>query len=262
MTKHILFAILLTLCSAWAASAQNQVNASDIFKQIDRKQLAAYEGVTIVGDLDFTELSNRREKQKAGWNGQKSYESKVEVPLVFKNCTFKDDVIAYKVMKNEGNGKRRFLGFEVETNNGDLYTADFAENVVFENCFFEGEVQIKYSEFDGKAIFAGSRFGKGGNFKYAHFNGPASFNKCNFAGMANFKYAEFEEAADFQRNNFKAYADFKYSNFGEGVNFSDATFLAFADFKYTDFKREGRFDNANFRAGSEFKYASGKRTRY
>lgn len=261
MTRTFVLLLTLLTSSVLGALAQNQVSANDIFKQIDRKQVVAYEGVSIVGDLDLTELSNRQEKKNNGWNGQKAYETKVEVPLVFKNCTFRGNFIAYKVMKNEGNGRRRFLGFEVETNNGDLYTADFLENVVFENCTFEGENQFKYSDFGGKAVFAGSNFYKGGNFKYANFNGPASFNACQFGGMANFKYAEFEESADFQRNNFTAYADFKYSNFDEIVNFGGATFLAFADFKYTEFKREGRFDKTNFRAGSEFKYASGKRTR-
>lgn len=243
-----------------AVFAQNQVNAKDVFTKIDQKQTIAYEGVTITGDLDLTELSNQKQKNDSKWGGQKSFESKVEVPLVFKNCTFKGSVIAYKVVKT-GDKSHRILGFEVNGDNNDVYTADFQENVIFENCTFEEETQFKYSDFGGRTSFAGSRFSHDANFKYANFKNSATYDKCQFAGYANFKYADFKDLANFQENTFRAMADFKYSNFAEGVSFSGSTFRAFADFKYTDFNREGNFNNTNFAAGSEFKYASGRRAR-
>ena len=138
--KKIISLIFFTF--AFSAMAQKEISAKTVFEMIDKKQAIEYDGVTIIGDLDLTELSNKHIEKDGKW--EKKYKSVVEVPLIFKNCTFKGDFIAYK---NIENGKRRHIGnINITWNgNGETYSTDFEENVVFENCKFEQDSEFKYS---------------------------------------------------------------------------------------------------------------------
>jgi uncharacterized protein YjbI with pentapeptide repeats len=240
------------------ATAQSTLSASEIFRNIDRKYAVEVSNKTIEGDLDLTELSNRQLKKNQKLTNQE-YKSYVEVPLTFRNCTFKGDVLAYKVLDKQGH-RRSFLSGAM-TIDGDqtVYSADFREAVIFENCTFEGLAEFKYSDFAGKVSFAESRFRQPANFKYARFQDDASFAKADFTRAAIFKYAKFNDDASFAHTRIDHAADFKYAAFQDGVTFKGTHFNAFADFKYTEFKREGDLSQVTFSRGSDFKYAKGSR---
>ena len=259
--KNALYAILLVLVAlllnATGASAQSTVSAEDIVQKINRKQSVSLSNATIRGTLDLTELSNKKVKKNRG--GNEEYKSTVEVPLTFRNCRFRGDVIAYKVLDQDGK-EQSLLGNILSNGNTQvLYTADFAEAVVFENCTFEGLSEFKYSHFAERVSFAGSTFHKSANFKYADFKASAAFANTNYTNTANFKYAHFRDLADFSDNRIDDYADFKYAHFTDGVSFNQTTFRGFADFKYAEFRREGNFSDVSFRSGNDFKYAKGSR---
>jgi hypothetical protein len=241
------------------ATAQSTLSASEIFRNIDRKYAVEVSNKTIEGDLDLTELSNRQLKKNQKLTNQE-YKSYVEVPITFRNCTFKGDLLAYKVLDKQGH-RRSFLSGAV-TIDGDqtLYSTDFKEAVVFENCTFEGLAEFKYSDFAGKVSFSNSTFRRPANFKYAKFNNDARFANADFTNMAIFKYAKFADGANFAGTRIHQSADFKYATFLDGVTFRGTQFNAFADFKYTDFKREGDLSQVTFSRGSDFKYAKGSRT--
>ncbi len=254
--KKLLVLLLFTFVGM-EVLAQKEVSAKTIFEQIDKRQTADYQNVTIVGDLDLTELSNKKLIKKMK-NDYEEYKSTVEVSLSFKNCVFRGDFIAYK---NIEDGKNKKIG-NVNINwNGDgtTYTTDFEKSVVFENCTFEQKSEFKYSDFAEKASFGGTKFAQSANFKYADFKQEVIFAKCDFNEYANFKYSNFKHDADFYDVHFNNYADFKYTNFGDRVTFKSSIFKNHADFKYTDFKEDGNFDNTKFSGGSDFKYSNGKR---
>lgn len=250
-----LFTFCFVVFAFIGANAQKQVSAKEIFSAIDKKQSVQYDGITVTGDLDLTELSNRKIKNEGkGWEEIKTI---VEVPVVFRNCTFKGDVIAYKHLEKDGS---RTKIFNLEINNGGMtYSADFRENVVFENCTFSGGSEFKYSTFSRTANFSGSKFDHQANFKYAKFRNDAFFAGINFNEYANFKYADFSDKADFQDTRFRDYADFKYAEFNEKVNFASGRFQRHADFKYADFNDGATFDKADFDGSVDFKYSNGKR---
>jgi uncharacterized protein YjbI with pentapeptide repeats len=252
--------LILLFCAfvGTTVSAQKEVAAKSIFEQIDKKQVVDYQDITIVGTLDLTELSNKKRIKKIK-SDYEEYKSVVEVPVSFKNCIFKDDMIAYKNIEDEKNRKIGNANINWSTGDGTTYTTDFEKSVVFENCTFEGKSEFKYSDFVEKSSFTGTKFAQSANFKYADFKQEINFSKCNFNEYANFKYSNFKQDADFYDVKFNHYADFKYSNFNERVTFKSSIFKNQADFKYTDFKNEGIFDNTKFSNGVDFKYSNGKK---
>lgn len=239
------------------ALAQKEVSAKAIFEAIDKGQSIDYQNATIVGDLDLTELSNKKRiKNKGSYEEYKSY---VEVAISFKNCIFKGDFIAYKNLEEEKSRKMGNGNVNWSVGNGTTFTTDFEKSVVFENCKFEGKTEFKYSDFAENTSFGGTKFAKEANFKYADFKQEAIFAKCDFYDYANFKYTSFKNDADFFDVRFSNYADFKYTNFNDRVTFKNTAFGNHADFKYADFKNEVNFDNTKFKSGIDLKYSNGKK---
>lgn len=247
----LLAGFILTLVSF--AHAQSSLNAKDIFQKIDRKQEVNVQDAVIRGTLDFTELANQQRVRNSKL-GNEEYKSQVEVPLTFRNCTFKGDIIAYKTLDQDGKSRSNWLG-----NDQVLYTADFKEKVIFENCTFEGKTEFKYSDFAEIAVFNDGKFRYEANFKYADFHEDARFEGSDFGRNANFKYAEFRSAALFTEARIDDYADFKYAEFRNGASFLKTKFRGSADFKYAEFSREGNFTNADFSDRPDFKYTKGRR---
>ncbi|UTA68547.1 pentapeptide repeat-containing protein [Emticicia sp. 21SJ11W-3] len=250
-----LFIFLLCAGIGGSAIAQKEVSAKTIFEAIDQGKAVNYEGVTITGNLDLTELSNKKRIKKS--KGYEEYKSYVEVPITFRNCVFKNDFIAYKNSENEKGGKWGNTSWSI--GEGATSTTDFERSVTIENCTFEAKSEFKYSDFADKASFAGTKFQKEANFKYAGFKKESNFANCRFGEYANFKYSDFKYDADFFSADFRNYADFKYANFNERVTFKGSTFNNNADFKYAEFKDSGNFDNTRFRSGIDMKYSNGKK---
>lgn len=256
MKKTLIITLFAFICTS--VSAQKEVSAKTIFEQIDKGQAVNYQDVTVVGDLDLTELSNKKRINKIK-NDFEEYKSYVEVPISFKNCTFKGDVIAYKNIENEKSRKLGNGNINWNIGDGTTYTTDFEKSVVFENCVFTKKTEFKYSDFAEKASFGGTKFAQSANFKYADFKQYVVFAKCDFDEYANFKYTKFKQDTDFFDARFGNYADFKYTDFNDRVTFKNSAFSNHADFKYAEFRDDANFDNAKFKGGTDFKYSNGKK---
>jgi uncharacterized protein YjbI with pentapeptide repeats len=244
-----LFLTFWVACAAIAPTlAQKTVDAKEIIDRINRKEAVSYQNVTITGDLDLTNLANRREVREGTWRGDsREYLSVVDVPLSFKNCTFNGRFLAYRV--DDQDGRRLKMS-------NTVYNADFTEAVTFEGCTFRDDAAFKYSHFSQRAIFAANTFQENALFKYSKFNNEANFGGSTFRDYADFKYTKFDESSSFQNVAFERYADFKYTKFDERVDFSQARFTSNADFKYTQLPRGTRFDNARFTGSTDFKYTT------
>ena len=215
--------VILFLCligAAAATQAQTKVKASDILKQINAGQTVTYNNVEIEGDLDLTDLETRESKHSSpGWfDNDNDYESTVEVPLKFTNCTFLGSVLAY---------------YNLERSN-ETYVAHFEKDVVFSNCVFRKASEFKYSEFHGIANFTGSMFNEAANFKYAEFSSGPLFGNVKFEDGADFKYTEFPRETSFEKATFHGLANFKYTKFKSPVNLEGIAFRGSEDFKYTE----------------------------
>ena len=251
--KNLSFLLFLTLCSIEVSRAQSAVNAADIILAINRNEPVSYRNAVISGDLDLTELANKRPNDRSNWGVQGSYVSTVSVPVTFKNCTFSGNVIAYK---NTVASRNREDGLLHMGNGGVTSTADFTEPVRFEQCVFKKDAAFKYTTFSRKAAFLGNTFNSTALFKYARFGQTADFGGSSFEDYADFKYAEFNTVSDFRNVRFNGSADFKYTKFDEKADFGQARFARNADFKYTDLPQGTRFDAAEFNGSTDFKYTT------
>jgi uncharacterized protein YjbI with pentapeptide repeats len=217
--KPIYLTISLLLIAGAGSFGQTRIAASQIMKQIAEGRNVQYSDAEIEGDLDLTNLENRRlERSSSGsWfgNDHQMYETSVEVSLTFTNCTFLGDVIAYYNHKNS------------------TYVAHFEKDVVFQNCVFRKDSEFKYSEFNGIANFSGCTFRDVANFKYAEFSSGPIFANAKFDSDADFKYTQFPRETSFEKATFYGLANFKYSKFRSPLNLNGAAFKGDEDFKYT-----------------------------
>ena len=246
--KTLLTSLLLTFVTLTCALAQTSVDAREIIAKINRNEPVSYQNVTIRGDLDLTDLANRREIREGNWGDSRQFLSVVEVPLSFRNCTFTGKFLAYHTDKQDGH--------KILSRNNTVYNADFTESVTIENCRFEDDAAFKYSNFNQRAVFTENTFREEALFKYAKFQNGADFNGSTFRGYADFKYTKFSETSFFRNVAFERSADFKYTKFDERVDFSQARFSNNADFKYTKFPRGTNFDNTRFTGSTDFKYTT------
>jgi uncharacterized protein YjbI with pentapeptide repeats len=227
--KQILTIFLCLIAAATSTVAQTKVKASYIIKQINDGRAVEYSGVEIEGDIDLTDLENRRsERSSTGRfnNNNDTFESTVEVSVNFTNCTFLGSVLAY---------------YHIERRN-ETYIAHFEKDVVFRNCVFKNASEFKYSEFNGVASFAGCTFNDVANFKYAEFSSGPLFSNAKFESGADFKYTEFPRETSFEKATFRGLANFKYSKFRSPLNMDGVAFKGSEDFKYT------RIDGRDFTA--------------
>ena len=84
--KTLFFTILSTLI-AFSSFSQDEISTQTITDAINQKKTVQYDGLTVIGDLDFTELATKKSNSGNGMNNE--YKSTVELPVVFRNCVFK-----------------------------------------------------------------------------------------------------------------------------------------------------------------------------
>ncbi|MGV3541530.1 MAG: pentapeptide repeat-containing protein [Rufibacter sp.] len=256
MKKNLLLLLSVLLLPA-LANAQTTVPAAEIIAKINRGEAVRYSNATITGVLDLTQLINKALKEKKGGkkeNNGKEYNSTVTAPLVFSNCTFKEDVLAYYNPSNpDGKGNLE----QLSNMNGvdEVYNANFDQEVKFENCVFEKQSAFKYSVFKGNVSFAGSTFQEEALFKYSKFNAQVNFNQAKFNENANFKYVRFPEKANFSGAQIQGEGDFKYASFPEGADFQNVLFKGLANFKYANLEEPTQWQGAKFEGGRDIKYA-------
>jgi hypothetical protein len=243
----------IVLLAPLLCAAQARVEAGAVLEKVNRGEPVRYEKARIVGDLMLIALDDMTVKHprgqattwekvresRRGWGfSTRTYWAHVKSPVVFVDCVFEGDVVAYR-----HDDRRR-----------ETYNVIFHRDVVFQDCEFKGESAFKYCRFEDEADFAGNRYSEEALFKYADFSSEVSFAGSGFAGYANFKYAEFPEAADFGRSEFHKDANFKYTKFDRGSSFAGAVFRRYADFKYTKFRGPMNFEGTDFEWGGNFKY--------
>ena len=210
-----IFSVLLFLFAHAISFAQKTVTAASVIQNINNNQPVSIKDAQITGDLDFTNLNNKKLEKSESDN--KVYVSTIEVPVTFSNCTFTGKVLGYYNPDYD----KPFV------KNGTVYNANFNAAANFQNCTFQKDI----------------------SFKYTVFNNKVSFEACSFNEEAEFKYTNFKSGPVFSGATFNDAAVFKYVDFPAGFDFSNAVFNGATDFKYAQFKHAGNFTNASFKGG-------------
>jgi hypothetical protein len=189
--KKTLYYFMLLLIMPALSMAQSSVSSKDIIAKINAGQAISYTNARINGDLDLTQLANKKlVKNSKNDMDSKAYLSTVTVPLTFVNCVFTGDVLAYYNPDND-----RFQLFKESEN--VVFNTNFENDVTFSGCTFEKTSAFKYSEFKGKVSFTGSRFRDEALFKYAIFTSAPNFSKVSFEDVAVFKYVSYKLSGSF-----------------------------------------------------------------
>ena len=250
--KKLAYAFLLIILIPGAVAAQKNVAASDIIAQVNRGEVVSYKNVDITGDLDLTQLANKKLKEQPNRDDHstKEYVSTVTAPLTFTNCTFTGKVLAYF------NPDQGIMYFGNDDKKNELYNTNFEKEVRFESCTFNQEATFKYSEFKQSVSFAGSTFKDQAFFKYTKFEAAPDFGKTKFTDGAVFKYVTFPAGTNFSQAVFNDDADFKYAKFPGNSNLEKAQFNGSANFKYTNFSDEVKLKGVAFNGSKDFKYTT------
>ena len=200
---------LLAIAFTTNLTAQTQVKASQVMKAIKNGETIAYENVTITGVLDFTFMDDKLDEfpRRSRWwrDGTNEVKETIESKVTFKNVVFEEDVLAYFHDKRSGY----------------TFTADFEQEVIFENCQFLRDAMFKYSVFEEGATFSGSKFQRENSFKYAEFESRADFANTYFDDDAMFKYTEFNEGVSFRKAVFDGSVDMKYTKVSGDLDIED-----------------------------------------
>jgi len=223
-----LFSFFLILFITSSLFAQQKIKASDILNDMKKGKTISYENVTITGILDMTymddKLPNLPRKHKWYKNGSSnSIEEKIESKILFVNCVFEDDVLAY--IHDEDSGY--------------TFIADFENDVRFKNCQFKRNAMFKYSDFEGNADFSGSKFAESNTFKYTKFENKVSFANAIFEETANFKYTKFKKGVSFKNTRFEEDLNFKYTKVRGDFNIDGMKVAHEVNSKYTDINGKG-----------------------
>ena len=228
--------------------AQSQVTATEIISRINRGEALNYKNARIEGDLDLTQLANKKLQSNQKDNSySKIYVSTVTAPISFSNCTFSGKVIGYY------NPDANKIIFNNNTGN-TIYNTDFEKDVQFVKCTFEDHVNFTYSAFRGAVSFAESQFQKIAFFKYSQFTQGPDFSQATFKDETVFKYVKFPGKTSFAQAGFQGDADFKYAQFNYGVNFARTTFTRFANFKSAQLDGPVNLQGMVFTGSQDFKY--------
>lgn len=224
--------------------AQKTVTAESIINSINSNTHVVIADATITGDLDFTNLANKKPESQN--SNDKVYISTVTVAVNFTNCTFTGKVLGYYNPSIDKPSLKQ----------SPVYNANFEEDVKFENCTFKKDVSFKYSQFNKMIAFTGSRFNEEAEFKYSNFKKGPVFKEVSFTEMAVFKYVDFPAGFDFTGAVFSGGADFKYAQFKHGGSFVNAAFTSGSDFKYAGFVSSVSLKGASFTGEQDFKYTT------
>ena len=203
--------------------AQQTVKASDIIKDIKKGKKISYKNTTITGVLDLTFMDKKLPElpKKSKWwknGGSNTVEESIDSELLFVNCIFKNDVLAY--IHDEPSGY--------------TFIANFENDVTFKNCQFKGNAMFKYSNFEGDSDFSNSSFKEDSTFKYSKFDNKVNFSNTVFNENAIFKYAEFRDGVSFENAHFEDDLNIKYAEIRGDFNMKGMKVAHEINTKYTD----------------------------
>src|SRR5690606_22625651 len=208
------------------------ITAEQLLAEIAAGKPVTYVDVTIQGDVNLAQESDAQLTPNTRL-------STVDVPLYFERCQFTGKVSGF-------------------ARNGDTTSLTrFAASVVFQNCRFEDEVDLRGTTFDHHLSLNNSLFDKdvtlqavkvGGDFrmeqavfsgnlflqeaiirgvcwaKETHVLGQFSAQQVDFWQHAFFAGFAVQQYADFGLAHFRRSAFFEYGNYADGVNYRGTIF--------------------------------------
>jgi len=237
------------------------IPSEEILEKIANGESVDYDGITIIGDLDLSNLSLRKEL--------KENHLLRRFPIIISTIRITNSQI-------EGALKLERSIFEEDI---DFTRTEFKDQVSMAESRLKGYVSFSGSKFAESADFSGCRFDEYADFSGSAFKEDAYFLETIFNEDINFRGSEFcrdvyyggsifKKYADFSEISFDRYASFRASQFDGYAYFSESQFSGDASFSATQFNTDASFMESKFEGdasfrGSQFKgYLSLMRARF
>lgn len=233
-----------------------EIEAVKIIKMLNKDQQIDLTNKVITGDLDFTGVEMKGKLHST------LYQSVIRTAVSFTGCIFTGKVIC--------TGKTDDVEYQVV----------FMQNLIFNNCEFEGIADFQSATVLGNVSFSGSRFKDiarfnsfysharasffgqitaekefsiqdalflgSCNFFKSHFKGDISFQGSRFDGLFDFSTVQCDSRADFSKVRFNNHCTFNYSVFSGIARFNQIRSLGPADFIKTEFRENAIFTKSLF----------------
>ncbi len=209
MYLHLyLLVFTLITCSSFSEDG----NTSGLISKIKKGEDIYMENEIIEEELNFTKIIKATKLNKS------TVAHNVGNVLVFKNCTFKKNIVAYNN-----------FGSIIEYSN-------FANQIVFEDCTFEGEFIFRQANFKDKLNMTGSNFKNVANFESIKVANETSFNKTIFDKEVRFQNAYFQDNFSFQDAQTKDAVNFQSVTFSKDANFNLTKYFGYVEITNAVFK--------------------------
>ena len=269
ITSILLITFLFSTSSFAQSDNLQEINSSDILKQIENGEDVYISDSLIKGKLDLSS-ANLSEIDESGLKIVRSQiiieNSLFEEAVDFSNTRF-ENKIKFNCNIYEVDFSKSHFKQDVDFRQSAIYTCNFSE-VIFrkkadfrEIDFFESS--FENSIFNGRALFDESILTRA-NFYNAKFTNVSTFFGVTFKAFANFQKSIFSNFTSFQNVNFESedveFTDSNFSGltifidakFGRDAYFTNTTFLNDVDFSRAVFTGDAYFDSAIFKKKADF----------
>jgi hypothetical protein len=134
------------LVSVAALGQSKTVSASDVRDAFFSQKPVKFENVTVSGDLDLSPAKDAVEDAvyQEGSDQVRVFSTRIAPSVEFRNVRFTGKVGFFRTERGDGEKRE--------------YRVQFTENVLFENCLFEGAADFELVNFDNAVSFAGTTF--------------------------------------------------------------------------------------------------------
>lgn len=209
------------LLFALSATAQTKVEAVEIINKINEGTPVEYRNAEITGDLDLTNLKEQQQ-QSSTESSNVFFANAVKATLRFTNCTFLGKVIATR----HGQDDTKNIYYANFTEPLLFKNCTFKEEMIFRHAAFGKDASFEGSKFLAGVDFLHTNFTAGSVFTATTFARPAYFRHTAFARKVDFSKAVFQQGIDCTHTVFSKGVNFEKVTFEEPANFNHTEFTS------------------------------------
>ena len=270
----IISILLITLLFSTSSFAQpdypQEINSSDILKQIENGEVVYISDSLIKGKLDLSS-ANLSKTEESGLKIVRSQitilNSYFEEAADFSNTLFESKIEIYNCSLYRVDFSKSHFKQDVNFKRSELFLCNFSEVVYhkkadfrqtdffesrFDNSIFRGRTLFDESTLT-RPIFHNVTFTNQSFFNDATFKTFGDFRKSTFSNFTSFHNVNFEDAdVEFTDSNFNGLTTFRDAKFGSDAYFTNTTFLNNVDFSKAVFTDNAYFDSATFKKKADF----------
>lgn len=190
---------------------QKVITAVEVMTKIKNCEPIKYDGVTIKGNLDLSQVGLNRSKEgkKVVSSSISIADSKIEGNFDFNGAAF-----------------QRGIDIRKTTFSGDVdfSDAEFSDGIFFLQTTFDGNAYFTASNFKKDIMIISSTFNRQADFTWTQFNDVADFAQSQFNALTSFYASEFNEDAVFLGTQFNGHTIFQNSKFNGVLDLTQTRF--------------------------------------